>query len=126
MAPLLEWHYDKEEILETYINEVYLGQDGLRSIHGFGLASQFYFNRDLSQLKSYQLALLIGLVKGPSYYDPRRYPDRALKRRNLVLEVLAQQGVITPSQARDDQARPLNVSKEVPSGSRLIRHSLIS
>ena len=116
MAPLLEWHYDKEEILETYINEVYLGQDGLRSIHGFGLASQFYFNRDLSQLKSYQLALLIGLVKGPSYYDPRRYPDRALKRRNLVLEVLAQQGVITPSQARDDQARPLNVSKEVPSG----------
>jgi penicillin-binding protein 1B len=88
MAELLEWHYSKDEVLEAYINEVYLGQDGRRAIHGFALASQFYFERRLSELRPEQIALLVALVRGPSYYEPRRNPQRAKARRNLVLSEL--------------------------------------
>ncbi|WP_435104014.1 penicillin-binding protein 1B [Arhodomonas sp. AD133] len=92
MAVLLEWHYGKREILEAYLNEVYLGQDGERAIHGFGLASQFYFGRPLQQLSLAQQALLVGMVKGPSYYHPRRHPERARQRRDLVLKLMAEEG----------------------------------
>jgi penicillin-binding protein 1B len=71
-----------------YLNEVFVGQDGQRAVHGFGLASQFFFSQPLSELKLHQVALLVGMVKGPSYYNPRRNPERALERRNLVLDVL--------------------------------------
>lgn len=91
MALLVDWHYEKDEILEAYVNEVYLGQDGRRAIHGFGLASQFYFERSLKKLSPSQIALLVALVKGPSYYDPRRNLLRARQRRDLVLELLADQ-----------------------------------
>ena len=92
MALLLEVHYAKTEILEAYVNEIYLGQDGRRSIHGFGLASQFYFGQTLKNLAPQQVALLVALVKGPSYYDPRRQNLRAFERRNLVLQLLAERG----------------------------------
>jgi len=98
MALLLEAHYSKEEILEAYLNEIYLGQDGSRAIHGFGLAAQYYFDRPLQQLNMQQVALLVALVKGPSYYDPRRHPSRALTRRNLVLAELAGQKIIPPAE----------------------------
>lgn len=77
MSVLLELHYDKDDILETYLNEVYLGQAGTRSIHGVGLASQFFFGESLKDIDVHQIALLIGMVKGPSYYNPRRHPERA-------------------------------------------------
>ncbi|GBE10638.1 penicillin-binding protein 1B [bacterium BMS3Abin12] len=109
MAILLDLHYRKRQILEAYINEVYLGQSGARSIHGFGLASRFYFDRPLSRLDAPRLALLIGLVKGPSYYDPRRHPRRALARRNLVLDVLRAQGVIGTAEAAAARRAPLGV-----------------
>jgi len=99
MALILEIRYDKDEILEAYINEVFLGQDGERSINGFGMASVFYFNKPLIELMPHQTALLVGLVKGPSYYDPRRHPERAVKRRNLVLDEMARLGVL-PEQQR--------------------------
>ena len=76
MAVLLELHYDKRDILESYLNEVFLGQDGQRAIHGFGLASQYFFSQPLAELKLDQVALLVGMVKGPSYFNPRRCPDR--------------------------------------------------
>jgi len=100
MALLLEVHYEKKEILEAYINEIYLGQDGRRAIHGFGLASQFYFGQDLKKLGPQQLALLVALVKGPSYYDPRRHAERAVERRNLVLRLLAERGKLVPDAAQ--------------------------
>ena len=109
MALLLELHYDKDAILEAYLNEVYLGQDGARSIHGFGLASRFYFGRALEALGPEQMALLVGMVKGPSYYDPRRHPQRARERRNLVLDLLAEQGRLEADQAARLKARPLGV-----------------
>ena len=109
MALLLEWHYDKDEILEAYLNEVYLGQSGQRAIHGFGLASRFYFGRPLKELNTSQLALLVGIIKGPSYYDPRRHPNRVLARRDLVLSLLNEQGKISQSSMQRAQKRSLQV-----------------
>ncbi|MFN3580783.1 MAG: transglycosylase domain-containing protein, partial [Pseudomonas sp.] len=85
MAVLLELHYPKEEILEAYLNEVFLGQDGRRAVHGFGLASQYYFAQPLHELQLHQVALLVAMVKGPSLYNPRRRPERSQGRRDLVL-----------------------------------------
>ncbi len=116
MALLLEWHYDKPEILEAYLNEVYLGQEGRRAIHGFGLASRFYFERSLKDLRLDQVALLVALVKGPSFYDPRRHPERARARRDLVLDLMAEQGVVDAAAARRAKTRDLEVSPEPPSG----------
>ena len=110
MAVLLELHYDKKDILEAYLNEVFLGQDGQRAVHGFGLASQYFFSQPLSELKLDQVALLVGMVKGPTYYNPRRHPERALQRRNLVLDVLVEQGVVTQEQAAAAKQRPLGVT----------------
>lgn len=109
MAMLLELHYSKDEILEAYLNEVYLGQSGARAIHGFGLASEYYFGRPLNTLSTEQLAMLAGLVKGPSYYDPRRHPERATQRRNLVLNLLAQQNYLSAAEADKAAAQPLGV-----------------
>ncbi len=94
MAVLLELHYGKDEILETYLNEVYFGQDRNRAIHGFGLASQFYFSRNIEHISVNQAALLVGLLKGPAYYNPRKYPKRAKKRRDIVLKALYDQNYI--------------------------------
>ncbi|MDH5734595.1 MAG: transglycosylase domain-containing protein, partial [Gammaproteobacteria bacterium] len=110
MAALLEFHYDKALILETYLNEIYLGQDGARGVHGFALASQYYFDRSLDKLSTDQLALLVGLVKGASWFDPRRHPERALERRNQVLSLMSDQGVISKQQFDVDKKRPLGVS----------------
>lgn len=111
MAVLLERHYPKEEILNAYLNEVFLGQDGRRAVHGFGLASQYYFAQPLHELELHQVALLVGMVKGPSMYNPRRHPERARSRRDLVISLLAEQQVITAEQAQGYQARPLDVAQ---------------
>lgn len=112
MAVLLEIHYSKSEILETYINEVFLGQSGARAIHGFALASQHYFRQPLSELQPQELALLVGLVKGASYYNPWKHPERAKARRNIVLGVMRQEGLITEQQLKSAQAAPLRVVAE--------------
>ena len=110
MAVLLELHYSKGEILETYINEIYLGQAGNRAIHGFGMASRHYFNQPLAELELHQLALLTGLAKGASYYAPRRHPERALKRRNLVITLLKNQQLVDPIVAQNASAKALGLS----------------
>ena len=112
MAVLLELHYDKKQILESYINEVYLGQEGRRSVHGFELASQHYFDAPLATLGLAQQALLIGMIKGPSLYNPERNPERALERRNVVLGVMAEQGVISVEQASVAKAMPLGLNRQ--------------
>lgn len=112
MSVLLELHYEKNDILETYLNEVYLGQAGTRSIHGFGLASQFYFGESIRDLGLHQAALLVAMVKGPSYYNPRRHPQRTMERRNLVIDVMAEEGIVSESEASEAKARPLGVSEK--------------
>jgi penicillin-binding protein 1B len=109
MALRLEAHFSKEEILVAYLNEVYLGQDGSRAIHGFGLGSEYYFAKPLAELDVGELAMLIGLVKGPSYYDPRKHPDRARARRNLVLQELEQAHLIDAAAAERAAATPLGL-----------------
>lgn len=111
MAVLLELHYEKKDILEAYLNEVFLGQDGQRAVHGFGLASQYFFSQPLSELKLDQVALLVGMVKGPTYYNPRRNPERALERRNLVLDVLAAQGVASAEEVEAAKQKPLGITQ---------------
>ena len=109
MAVLLEMHYDKDEILETYLNEIYLGQDRDRAIHGVGLASLFYFGKTVEHLTLAESALLVGMVKGPTFYDPFRNPERALERRNLVLRETKDRGFATMeqyAQARASTRKP--------------------
>ena len=109
MAMLLELHYSKDEILEAYLNEVYLGQDGNRAIHGFGLGAHYYFALPLQELKLEHHALLAGMIKGPSYFDPRRHPERAKQRRGLVLQVLLAEGKITNLAYQQAVNAPLGV-----------------
>ncbi len=87
MALLLEFSFDKEFILNRYMNSVYLGQKGNKAIYGFNNAARFYFKKDLSLLSLEEMATLVALVKGPSYYHPIRYPQRLAKRRQLVLSI---------------------------------------
>lgn len=112
MSLLLELHYSKEEILETYINEVYFGQSGQRAIHGFELASRFFFGRPLAEVGLAEYATLVAMVKGPSYYNPRRNPQRSLERRNLVLKLLANHGVIDVEQLQQAQNQELNLANK--------------
>jgi penicillin-binding protein 1B len=111
MAVLLEAHYSKDEILETYLNEIYLGQDRDRAIHGVGLAAEFYFGKEVRNLTVAESALLVALVRGPAYYDPRRHPARALERRNLVLREARERGYLTLEQYALARATDLGVSQ---------------
>ncbi len=111
MALMLEQHYSKGEIIEAYINEIYLGQAGKRAIHGFGMASQHFFRQPLAELELHQIALLVAIAKGASYYDPRRNAERALKRRNLVIDLLEAQSIINNAIASQARQQPLGLSK---------------
>jgi penicillin-binding protein 1B len=110
MAIVLESRFEKADIMNAYINEIYLGQDGRRAVHGFGLASQFYFGKPLAECGLHEIALLVTIVRGPSYYDPRRHPERVLERRNLVLKLLAERDVVKPAEAEAAMKRPLGVT----------------
>ena len=110
MAMALDAHFTKADLMNAYINEIFLGQDGDRAIHGFGLASQFYFGKPLAELDLSEVALLVAVVRGPSYYDPRRHPERARLRRDLVLKVMAEQGLVTAREAGAAAHQPLAVS----------------
>lgn len=107
---LIEARYDKREILEAYVNEVFLGQRGGQAVHGFAAASTFYFGRELDTLGPADIALLVGLVRGPSYYDPRSHPQRALQRRNRVLAQFHETGLIDATTHERQAARPLGIS----------------
>ena len=115
MATALDAHFSKADIMNAYINEIFLGQDGDRAIHGFGLASQFYFGKPLAELDLSEMAVLVAVVRGPSYYDPRKKPDKCRERRDRVLKEMAAQGVIKQQEAVAAIRRPLGVTKR-PSG----------
>jgi len=111
-ALILEARYDKRTILETYLNQVYLGQRGSQAIHGVASGAEFWFGRELDELTLEQTALLIGLVKGPSYYDPRKHPQRALERRNIALHMLFETGLIDEAEYQRARKAPLGVTRQ--------------
>ena len=108
-ALLIEMHYSKQEILLAYINDVFIAQSGRRAIHGFGLASQFFFGTDLKNLSLDQKALLVGMLKGPSLYSPINNPDRAKTRRDLVLSLIKNDSLITEEEYLDLKGKSLKV-----------------
>ena len=109
MSLVLDWRYDKNRILETYLNEIYLGQNGDTQIHGFELASQFYFGHSIREISLDQIALLVGMVKGPSLYNPWRNPQNALERRNVVLKLMLEHKMIGDELYQLLSQRPLGV-----------------
>lgn len=111
MAILLESHYSKDDILLAYMNEINLGQNGNRSVNGFGIASQFYFDKPLKELTLEQHALLVGIAKGPSYYNPRKNPERAKQRRDTVLQNMYLTGKIDEATYQKAISKPLGVVK---------------
>ena len=108
-ALLIEIHYTKEEILLAYINDVFVAQAGQRAIHGFGLASQFFFGTDLKNLTLDQKALLVGMLKGPSLYSPTKNPERARARRDLVLTLVKNDSLISEEEYLELKDRSLKI-----------------
>jgi penicillin-binding protein 1B len=100
MAVMLEDRYDKNRILEAYLNEIYLGQDGPRALHGVGAAARYYFGKDVDDVTLAEAALLAGMIRAPNRYTPVRHADRARDRRALVLRLMVEQGRVSASAAQ--------------------------
>lgn len=100
LAVMLEDRYEKPAILEAYLNEIYLGQDGAGAIHGVGAAARYYFNKGADDLGLAESALLAGMIRAPNRYTPVRHADRARERRDLVLRLMVEQGRVDERAAR--------------------------
>lgn len=109
IALILESNYSKKQILEGYLNEIFLGQDGSRAIHGFGLAAEHYFGKPLKDLGVHQIATLVALVREPGRANPYKNPKYAKKRRALILNVMVSQGLIAKKDADIANSLPLDV-----------------
>jgi penicillin-binding protein 1B len=108
----LELRYSKDEILEAYLNEIYLGQDGALGIHGVARAARFYFGKDVKQLSVADAALLAALIRGPNALSPFKHPAAAKARRDLILDVLLEERLIEPDAHAQAKAQPLGVKRE--------------
>ena len=106
----LESRFNKKQIFEMYANQINLGQRGSFSINGFGEAAKAYFGKDVQQLDLPQSALLAGMIQRPNYFSPYKHPERALDRRNLVLDSMVETGAITRQQAVAAKAAPLKLA----------------
>ena len=109
-AFVMEWKYRKEEILESYLNEIYLGQAGSVSIYGIGEAAHRYFAKPLEALSIEEIALVAGLIKGPNTYSPTKNLEHATLRRNVVLRRLRDEGLLTEDAWKEAVNRPVRVS----------------
>ena len=116
MAIVLELRFSKGDLLTAYTNEIFLGQSGSRAIHGFGLGAQYYFNRPLIELETHQLATLISIIRGPSYYNPFRSPDRVLSRRNRILDTFYKDGIINKAAHAEAISAGLEVTRGTSRG----------
>ncbi|HEX6160776.1 MAG TPA: transglycosylase domain-containing protein, partial [Thermoanaerobaculia bacterium] len=111
MALLLEMKYEKPRILEAYLNEIYLGQNGSVQIVGVEQASQVYFGKKVTYLSLPQAAMLAGMIRSPNVLSPLKYPERAKERRDLVLRLMKEQGRISERQYLEERATPLAVTR---------------
>lgn len=106
----LESRFSKQKIFQMYANEIPLGQQGSFAINGFGEAAQAYFGKDVQQLNLPECALLAGMIQSPSRLNPYRHAERALARRNLVLDTMVETGSITKAQAEAAKTTPLDLA----------------
>ena len=106
----LENRFNKQQIFALYANQIPLGQQGSFAINGFGQAAQTYFGKDVRQLNLAQCALLAGMIQHPSYLNPYRHPDRAVQRRNMVLDAMVETGKITKEESVQAKAEPLKLA----------------
>ena len=132
IAEEMEQKFSKQQILEFYANWVNLGQRGSFAISGFAEASRAYFNKDLKDITLPEAALLAGIIQGPSRLSPYRHPERALERRNLVLDTMVETHAITREQAEKAKAAPLKLAppnveaSDAPYFVDMVRDSLIN
>lgn len=110
---ILELRLTKEQIFEHYANQVYLGQRDTFALHGFGEASQAFFNKEAKTLNLQEAALLAGVIQRPSVFDPIRHPEDATERRNTVLSLMHRNGYITAEQWKAAEAAPLGLSPRI-------------
>ena len=110
MAIIIDARYSKEIILEAYLNEVFLGQNGDTGVFGFGLASYFYYDRPLNELNVDEIATLVGIIKGPSYYNPRKYPERVEERRDIVLRLMLESNLLSPNEYQHAVNLPIGLA----------------
>jgi penicillin-binding protein 1B len=110
MAVIIEVRYDKDEILEAYLNEIYLGQRGATAIHGVGEASRLYFGKPVRHLEMSESALLAAIIQSPNGTNPYRHPEKARNRRDLVLSLMLRQGRIDAAAARAAREAPVRLA----------------
>lgn len=110
MALMVEARYDKRQILEAYLNEIYLGRRGSTAIHGVGEAARFFFGKRVADLAVDESALIAAVIASPNALSPHRHPERAKKRRDLVLDLMESQGRISPELAERARARPISLA----------------
>jgi penicillin-binding protein 1B len=106
----LEDRFNKQQIFEMYANQIPLGQRGSFAINGFGEASQAFFGKDIRQLDLAECATLAGMIQRPSYFAPYKHPDRAMQRRNIVLDSMVETGAITEAEATHAKAEPIRLA----------------
>jgi penicillin-binding protein 1B len=127
----LEHRFTKQQIFAMYANQIPLGQRGSFSVNGFGEAAQAYFGKDVRQLDLAECAMLAGVIQSPSRLNPFRHPERAMERRNLVLDSMVETGAITQEQAEATKREPLHLApgsvdaSEAPYFVDLVRDQLV-
>jgi penicillin-binding protein 1B len=114
MAVILDARYSKDEILEAYLNEIYLGQHGGIAVTGVGEAARYYFGKEISDLDLAESATIAGMIKAPNVYSPFRNPERAKQRRDLVLTMMRAEGKITEDEMRQAMGQPLTPRSRAP------------
>jgi penicillin-binding protein 1B len=114
MAVLVELRYDKDQILEAYLNEIYLGQRGSTAVHGVGEAARLYFGKRARDLTLAESALLAAIIQSPNGISPHRAPERATQRRDLVLGLMHDQGRIEAGDLERARAEPLQLAAVTP------------
>ncbi len=107
LSTALEWRYSKDQILEAYLNEIYLGQSGGSAVRGVGAASRAYFGKEVHQLSLPEAALLAGMIRGPNNYSPAANPERARDRRDVVLTRMRDLGKISEADYRRARKEPV-------------------
>ncbi len=118
LAPVLEIKYSKKQIFERYLNEVFLGQIGSFEIRGFSEGAKYFYGKSVSELNTGEIALLVGLIKGPAFYSPHRHMDRAKTRQRYVLERMLETGRIKEDEFQRALKQPIRLAKAPQAGNR--------